>query len=51
VPLIGYDEAAAIAHEAARSGRTVREVARERTALTEEQLDDGLDPFKMTGSR
>jgi len=48
VPLIGYDEAAAIAHEAARSGRTVREVARERTALTEEQLDDGLDPFKMT---
>jgi fumarate hydratase class II len=40
-PLIGYDEAAA-------SGRTVREVARERTQLDEAQLDAALDPFKMT---
>ena len=48
VPLIGYDLSAAIAHEAGASGRTVREVAREKTDLTEEQLDAGLDPFKMT---
>ncbi len=48
VPLIGYDLSAAIAHEAAASGRTVREVAREKTDLTEEQLKAGLDPFKMT---
>ena len=48
VPLIGYDAAAAIAKEAARSGKTVREVARETTDLTPEQLDAGLDPFKMT---
>ncbi len=48
VPMIGYDLSAAIAHEAAASGRTVREVAREKTDLTEEQLDAGLDPFKMT---
>ena len=48
VPLIGYDLSAAIAHEAATSGRTVREVAREKTELTEEQLNAGLDPFKMT---
>ncbi len=48
VPLIGYDLSAAIAHEAAASGRTVREVAREKTDLTEEQLNAGLDPFKMT---
>ena len=48
VPLIGYDLSAAIAHEAAESGRTVREVAREKTDLTEEQLNAGLDPFKMT---
>jgi len=48
VPLIGYDLAAAIAKEAARTGRTVREVARERTELTPEQLEAGLDPFKMT---
>ena len=48
VPLIGYDEAAAIAKEAARSGKTVREVALERTKLTPAQLDEGLDPFRMT---
>jgi aspartate ammonia-lyase len=39
---------AAIAHDAAASGRTVREVAMEKTDLTKEQLDAGLDPFKMT---
>jgi fumarate hydratase class II len=48
VPVIGYDKAAAIAKEAAKTGRTVREVARETTDLTEEQLAAGLDPFKMT---
>ena len=48
VPLIGYDLSAAIAHEASSSGRTVREVAREKTDLSEAQLDAGLDPFKMT---
>jgi fumarate hydratase class II len=48
VPLIGYDLAASIAHEAAESGRTVREVARERTKLSAEALDGALDPFKMT---
>ena len=48
VPYIGYDASAAIAKEAAKTGRTVREVARERTSLTAEQLDAALDPFKMT---
>jgi len=48
VPLIGYDASAAIAKQAAKSGRTVREVAREATSLTPQQLDDALDPFKMT---
>ena len=48
VPLIGYDASAAIAKQAAKSGRTVREVAREVTSLTAEQLDAALDPFKMT---
>ena len=47
-PLIGYDKAAAIAHDAAHSGRTVREIAEEQTDLTPEQLDAGLDPFRMT---
>ena len=48
VPLVGYDAAAAIAKQAAKAGRTVREVARETTSLSEEQLDAALDPFRMT---
>ena len=47
-PLIGYDAAAAIAHEAVTSGKTVREVARLETALTPEQLGRALEPWSMT---
>ena len=47
-PLVGYDKAAAIAKKAAASGRTVREVAREETTLSPAQLDQALDPFRMT---
>jgi fumarate hydratase class II len=47
-PRIGYDAAAAIAKEAFASGRTVREVARERTSLTEAELAELLDPVAMT---
>ncbi len=47
-PRIGYDAAAAIAKEAAKSGRTIREVARERTDLTEVELTELLDPAAMT---
>jgi fumarate hydratase class II len=47
-PRIGYDSAARIAKEAFSSGRTVREVAREQTSLTEEELDELLDPEAMT---
>jgi fumarate hydratase class II len=47
-PRIGYDEAAAIAKEAYSSGRTIREVARERTNLSEDELTTLLDPEAMT---
>jgi fumarate hydratase, class II len=47
-PRIGYDAAAAIAKEAFRSGRTVRQVAREQTELTEDELTALLDPVRMT---
>ena len=47
-PRIGYDAAAAIAKEAFATGRTVREVAREQTTLTDEDLDGLLDPESMT---
>ncbi|MGA8016057.1 MAG: class II fumarate hydratase [Candidatus Dormiibacterota bacterium] len=48
VPRIGYDAAAQIAKEAFAAGRTVREVARERTQLSEAELDELLDPEAMT---
>jgi fumarate hydratase class II len=47
-PLIGYDKAAAIAKEAYRSGRTVRDVARAEKVLTEDKLSRALDPRSMT---
>ncbi len=47
-PIIGYDEAAAIAKEAYASGRTVREIAREKGILSDEELERVLDPWRMT---
>jgi fumarate hydratase class II len=46
-PEIGYDAAAAIAKEAGKSGRTIREVALERTQLAPSDLDRILDPEDM----
>jgi fumarate hydratase, class II len=45
---IGYDLGAKIAKTAYAEGRSVREVARELTDLTEEELDRYLDPRPMT---
>ena len=47
-PAIGYDAAAAIAKEASGSGQTIREVAKIRTELSDDQLDQLLDPEDMT---
>jgi len=47
--VIGYDRAAEIATEAFRTGRTIREVARERTDLGDAELDRILDARGMTG--
>jgi fumarate hydratase class II len=47
-PAVGYDTAAAIAKDAFKTGRTVREVAREKTQLTEADLDRLLKPEDMT---
>jgi fumarate hydratase class II len=47
-PIIGYDAAASIAKEAAKTGRTIREVAREKTDLGEADLERILDPANMT---
>jgi fumarate hydratase, class II len=47
-PRIGYDEAAAIAKQAFREGKTARAVARERGTLTDAELDELLDARAMT---
>jgi len=47
-PEIGYDKAADLSKEAYKTGKTIREVAREKTDLSEEQLDKLLDARKMT---
>ena len=47
-PVIGYDQAAAIAKQAHETGRTVREVAIAEEVLPEEELKSLLDPRPMT---
>ena len=46
-PVLGYDAAAAIAHEAYVSGKTVREVAAARGVLPAAELARLLDPLRM----
>ncbi len=46
-PEIGYDAAAALAKQAFATGRTIRDLARERTALSESDLNRILDPAVM----
>ncbi len=50
-PTIGYEKAAAFAKEAFDSGKTIRELCRERKVLSDAELDDALDPWKMTEPR
>jgi fumarate hydratase class II len=46
-PEIGYDAAAALAKEALKSGRTIRDLAAER-GIAADRLDELLDPAAMT---
>ena len=47
-PIIGYDEAARLAHVASESGETIKQVALRETDLTSEKLDEVLEPLSMT---
>src|ERR1044071_7002590 len=47
-PKIGYDRAAEIAKESAKTGKTVRELCLEKKVLPERELERALDPVKMT---
>jgi len=46
--VMGYDKAAKIAKVAFETNRTVREVAREMSGLSEPQLNELLDPARLT---
>jgi fumarate hydratase class II len=47
-PYLGYERAAALAKEALATGKTIRELCREKKVLSEEQLNTALDPWRMT---
>jgi fumarate hydratase class II len=45
---IGYEQAAKLVKEAAATGKTIRQLCREKNILPEDQLEKALDPWKMT---
>lgn len=47
-PEIGYEAAAKLAKDAYKSGKTVRQVAKEQKVLSEKRLGELLDPWRMT---
>jgi len=47
-PYIGYERAAALAKEAFQTGKTIRQLCREKQVLPEETLQEALDPWRMT---
>jgi fumarate hydratase class II len=47
-PFIGYERAAALAKEAFKTGKTIRELCREQGVLPEATLRQALDPLSMT---
>ena len=47
-PFIGYEKAAALAKEAFKSGKTIRQLCQEQKILSDEELNKALDPWSMT---
>jgi aspartate ammonia-lyase len=47
-PVLGYDKATELAQEAYTSGKGIIEIIREKKILTEQQINDLLDPAKLT---
>jgi fumarate hydratase class II len=47
-PYIGYERAATLAKEAFASGKTIRQLCQEQHVLPEKQLQEALDPWRMT---
>ncbi len=47
-PFIGYERAAALAKEAFKTNKTIRQLCEEQGILPPEQLQSALDPWRMT---
>ncbi len=47
-PVIGYDQAAEVAKEAYKTGKTIRELVREKGILADDKLEEVLDIRAMT---
>jgi aspartate ammonia-lyase len=48
-PVIGYEKATELAGEAYRSNKGILQVIREQKILTEQQIEEILDPAALTG--
>jgi aspartate ammonia-lyase len=48
-PVLGYKKATELAKEALKTGKGIMELVREKNLLTEEQIQEVLDPKAMTG--
>jgi aspartate ammonia-lyase len=48
-PVLGYEKATELAEEAYKSGKGIIEIIREQNILTEQQIEELLDPEKLTG--
>jgi len=47
-PVVGYEQSAALAKEAFKTGKTIRQLCLDRDILPADQLDALLDPDSMT---
>ncbi|MBC19298.1 MAG: aspartate ammonia-lyase [Planctomycetaceae bacterium] len=50
-PYVGYEKAAALAKEAFASGKTIRQLCTEQNVLPKADLEQALDPLRMTRPR
>ena len=48
-PIVGYEKATELAQEAYKSGKGILEIIREQHVLTEQQIQELLDPVKLAG--
>ena len=48
-PVIGYDKSTELAAEAYRTNKGILEIIREKNILTEEQIEEILEPAALTG--